>query len=96
MANDYGPSIRVTKLYRKTSKNGATYFAGRWGGAKVALLKTNETGNDGEEIWNLVLSEAPAYKPDEKPAVSAPSGAPARYVPRTLDDDAIPFAPETR
>lgn len=90
MANDYGPSIRVCKLYRKTSKkSGSTYFAGRWGNAKVALLKTQETGNEGEEVWNLVLSEAPAYKTEDKPA--AASGAPVRYVPQTLDDDAIPF-----
>jgi hypothetical protein len=36
------------------------------------------------------------YKPDEKPAAPAPSSAPARYVPQTLDDDAIPFMAEFR
>jgi hypothetical protein len=35
MANDFPPSIRVCKLYEKTSKSGAKYFTGRWGGAKV-------------------------------------------------------------
>ena len=68
----------------------------QWGGCKVALLKTNETGNDGEEVWALLLSEAPAYKPDEKPAAPAPSSAPARYVEQVLPDDSIPFAPEFR
>ncbi len=92
MANDYGPSIRLTKLYRKTSKNDATYFTGRIGSAKVALLKSNETGDSGDEVWNLVLSEAPAYKAE---APAAP-GAPARYVPQTLEDDASPFASEWR
>jgi hypothetical protein len=59
-------------------------------------VKSKEEGDGGDPVWALLLSEAPAYKPDEKPAASAPSGAPARYVPRTLEDDAIPFSPESR
>jgi hypothetical protein len=35
---DYPQSFRVCKLYRRTSKASATYFSGRWGGAKVALV----------------------------------------------------------
>ena len=87
--SDYPQSFRACKLYRETSKAGGTYFAGRWGGAKIALVKTQEIGNDAEEVWALLLSEAPSYKPEEKPA--AASGAPVRYVPQTLDDDAVPF-----
>ena len=94
--SDYPQSFRACKLYRKTSKAGGTYFSGRWGGAKVALLKTNETGNDGEEVWALLLSEAPAYKPEQQAAPAPASGAPARYIPQTLEDDAIPFMAEFR
>ncbi len=55
----YGPSIQVARLFRKTSAKGAEYFAGRWGGAKIALLKSRDVADDGGEIWHLVLSEAP-------------------------------------
>ena len=54
-------------------------------------MKTKEEGDGGDPVWALLLSEAPAYKPDEKPAALAPSSAPARYVPQTLPDDSIPF-----
>ncbi len=92
---NYPPSFRAARLYRKSSKSGGSYFTGRWGGAKVALVKTQETGDGGYEVWALLLSEAPAYKPEERPSVqSAPapaSPAPGRYVEQTLPDDSIPF-----
>ena len=91
MANDFPLSIRVCKLYEKTSKSGSRYFTGRWGGAKVALVKTKEEGDGGDPVWALLLSEAPAYKSDEKPAAPAASSAPGRYVEQTLPDDSIPF-----
>lgn len=31
--------IKVCRLYEKLSKNGNQYFTGRWGSAKVLLLK---------------------------------------------------------
>lgn len=55
----YGPSIHVARLFEKTSANGNPYFVGRWGGAKVALLKAREPAEDGTPVWNLLLSEAP-------------------------------------
>ncbi len=57
-------SFRLTRLYRKTSAKGATYFAGRLGGAKVALLKSRDTAEDGGEIWDLLISEAPPPRQD--------------------------------
>jgi hypothetical protein len=56
----YPDSFPACRLYRKTSANGNVYFTGRWGGARVTLLKSRETADDGGEIWNLMLSEAPA------------------------------------
>jgi hypothetical protein len=98
MANgsgNYPPSFRVAKLYRKQSKAGGTYFAGRWGGAKVAVVKTKDVGDNGEEIWSLLLSEAPPKTEDKPPAPASGKTAPA-YVERMLPDDSIPFAPEWR
>ena len=56
--SDYGPSLNACRLYRKTSKNGATYFTGRWGGLKVTLLKSKDTADNGDEIWNMLVSQA--------------------------------------
>ena len=33
------PSFRLTRLFRKQSAKGATYFAGRLAGAKIVVLK---------------------------------------------------------
>lgn len=56
---DYTPSFPLTRLFRKTSKGGGTYFTGRLGNARVALLKSKYTADDGAEIWDLLVSEAP-------------------------------------
>jgi hypothetical protein len=56
----YPDSFQACRLYRKTSANGNIYFTGRWGGARVTLLKSREAADDGGEIWNLMLAEAPA------------------------------------
>ena len=58
--SDYPQSFQACRLFRKTSQAGNTYFTGRWGGARVTLLKSNETADGGGEIWNLMLAEAPA------------------------------------
>jgi hypothetical protein len=65
----YAPSFTAAKLYRKTSAKGSTYYVGRLGGAKVTLLKSNETAENGDEVWSLMLSEAAPYQPkgDAKP-----------------------------
>jgi hypothetical protein len=80
LANDYGPSFRIAKLYRRTSKAGATYFSGRLGFAKIALLKSKETAEDGGEIWSLMVSEAPQRS--EERSVEAPAGVrhPATHI----------------
>lgn len=64
---DYPPSIRVTKLYQKKSANRQVYFSGRWGGAKIALVRAKEPAEDGTPIWNLLLSEAPQKQQDTRP-----------------------------
>jgi len=56
--SQYGPSFTAAKLYRKTSAKGTIYFVGRLGGVNVALLKSRETAENGDEIWSLMFSEA--------------------------------------
>jgi len=65
--NNYPPSFPLTKMYRKKSATGGTYFSGRLGGAKVVLVKSKETAEDGTEIWSLLASEAPQKQQDTRP-----------------------------
>jgi hypothetical protein len=70
----YPPSFQACRLFRKKSEKGSTYFVGRWGGARVTLLKSKDVADDGSEVWNLLLSEAPAKKPAaEQSAVRSPA-----------------------
>lgn len=64
-SNSYPQSFQVAKLYRKKSEKGNTYFAGRWGGARVTLFKSKEVADDGGEIWSLMLAEAQQIKRDD-------------------------------
>jgi hypothetical protein len=83
----YPPSFQACRLFKKTSANGNTYYTGRWGGARVTLLKSRETADDGGEIWNLMLSEAPA-KAQTKPGEDRwrpPGRWETPFVPRKRD-----------
>jgi hypothetical protein len=95
--SDYGPQVKLARLYEKTLKTGNQYFVGRLGMAKVAVLKSKEVAEDGSPMWDVLLQEAPnepRRKPEAKPEavqdVSPSTGAPA-YLPKRLEDDAIPF-----
>ena len=70
MSADYKPSFTAARMYRKKSKTGATYFTGRMGSVKLALLKSKEAADDGSEIWNLVFSEAAPFKPKQNEETS--------------------------
>jgi len=99
---DYGPSFTAAKLYKKTSQKGTTYFAGRMGNVKLALVKSKDVADNGEEIWSLIFSEAKPYQPrdDAKAQSQAPTTTlapppdrpPRRDFARTDGpDDEIPF-----
>ena len=66
--NRHAPTFQAAKLYRKVSASGNEYLAGRMGGVKVALLKSNDAAEDGSEIWSLMFSEAPPFKPSDGPS----------------------------
>ena len=96
---DYGPQVTLARLYRKQSAKGATYFRGRLGMANIVLLKSKDFAYYGNEIWNLVLSEAPKREGDApaKAQVAAPTQTrldPPQRTPmreREIDEDIIPF-----
>jgi hypothetical protein len=103
MSNNYPQSFSLTRLFRKKSeKTGATYFSGRLGNARVVLLKSKDTADDGGEIWNLMVSEAPKRDNEAGQRQEPPRTEPDRQQAarsswqRPLDDDTIPFAPEWR
>jgi len=96
--SDYGPSLTACRFYRKTSAKGATYFVGRWGMLKVALLKSKDVADDGSVIWKMVVSQAPAPQGQQRQQPSERHDAPQsnqvlRSEPnRDLDlTDEIPF-----
>jgi len=105
---DHAPSFPLTRLFRKTSKEGKTYFTGRLGGARIALLKSKETADDGGEIWTLLISEAPkpressGERQDSQDQQGPPRNAYAQATERqgpsaggwpSGRDESIPFAP---
>jgi hypothetical protein len=79
MSNGYPQSFTLTRLYRKKSeKTGATYFTGRLANARVVLLKSKDTSDDGAEIWNLLISEAPKRDNEAGQRQEPPNSQPER------------------
>ncbi len=97
--SNYGQSLTALRLYKRTSQKGSTYFTGRMGLLKVALLKSNETTDDGCEIWNLVYQQAEEIRPKQlegKPTRSerARANEPLVATPRASrpePNDPLPF-----
>lgn len=91
----YNPSVKITRLYEATSKSGKVYLRGRPGFANIVILKTDQTSDSGQPIWNVLLSEPEErgdYQPKAgKPDHQAPADAPSRTYERSRLDDEIPF-----
>lgn len=51
----FPPSVTATKLYERTSAKGNPYLTGRWGGLRVALLKTSEQDSEGHRSTALLV-----------------------------------------
>src|SRR5258705_5688882 len=56
-----GPSIPLATLYERANAKGR-YLAGRIGHTKVLIFETDERGDEGQRIWEMVLAEGP-YPP---------------------------------
>lgn len=57
--HNYGPSVPLCRLYERVSAKGNHYLVGRLGGAKISILKSSDTTDDGVPIWNVLLQQAP-------------------------------------
>ena len=78
MTKQHAPSFPICRLEHRTSAKGIEYFSGFLGGARVTLLKSNETGRDGHEVWHLMVAEGKLYPPkDAGSKVAATDDAPA-------------------
>lgn len=88
----FPPSISVAKLYERTSQRGRSYMTGRMGSVKIAVLKTDETSDDGNPIWEMKFSAAPPRKdrPTGADLVPAEQSGFGRNV-RPLREDEIPY-----
>ena len=95
---DYGPQVTAFKLRKRVSqRTGNEYLMGFWGQLKVVVLKSNETADDGSEIFNVILQQAEdrRQRTDAKP--SSAQRAKANDPPsetrssRPMPNDAIPF-----
>ena len=71
-ARKFPTAVMLTQMREKTSRNGAPYLEGRLGLAKVLLLRSNKSDEDGSPIWNLCLQEFPRDD-TQKPAAARPS-----------------------
>lgn len=91
-SSGFPASITVTKLYERTSAKGNQYMTGHMAGVKIAILKTNDTDEQGHPIWELKFSPAPS-----KPARQADASASQREKSSgsrgfgSDADDSIPF-----
>jgi hypothetical protein len=66
-ADRFPPSVVATKLYERTSAKGNPYLTGRWGGLRVAVLKTQEQDSEGNAIWEVRFSSRhPALVPKRR------------------------------
>ena len=99
LMSEYGETIKLARVFEKTSANGNRYFIGRLGFAKILIFQSNDSGDGGEAIWDVLVQEAPSngkrQKPDKAPAAKASSETPGKPANRDnvhapLNDE-IPF-----
>ncbi len=57
----FAPSFPIARLEKRTSAKGTEYYSGYLGGARITLLKSNETGRDGAEVWHLMVAEGKMF-----------------------------------
>jgi hypothetical protein len=101
--SDYGDQVTLGRLYEKVSKkSGNTYLVGRLGMAKIAILKSKDTSDNGDAIWNIVISEGQndkrqgrAEQGTDTQSPSKATSAPGGHF-EAISGDEIPFAPERR
>jgi hypothetical protein len=80
----------TTSPHERTSKNGNVYLAGRLGAARLTILKSRDTADDGGAIWEVLLQEGPppkaAASSPARDSGDRPSGEPQRRRPEAEPD----------
>jgi hypothetical protein len=89
-AERFPPSIVAAKLYERTSAKGNPYLTGRLGVLRVALLKTQDTDDEGHAIWEMRFSAASARSTQPKTKTSS-----REPVPQTDGQHAQPRPPQS-
>jgi hypothetical protein len=91
----FGPHVVLCLLYEKTSSKGAQYFVGRLGKAKIAVLRSRESSESGDLVWEVRLEQAPErpLKPSSATVTAANSlfRTPARRLPNA---ERLPDVPD--
>ena len=59
----FAASFPICRLEKRTSAKGSEYFSGFLGGARVTLLRSNESGKEGAEVWHLMIAEGKLFPP---------------------------------
>jgi hypothetical protein len=86
-ADRFPPSVVATKLYERTSAKGNPYLTGRWGGLRVAVLKTQEQDSEGNAVWEMRFSSAPpSARPKAKESDASTSVRELTYTAVDPDD----------
>lgn len=97
----YNPSVKLCRLYVRTSKNGNQYLAGRLGAAQVIAFLSKEPNEHGQHYYDVKVQEPEdrsEYQPkpgkaDHQAPVQAAEASAAPANQRGFLDDEIPFAP---
>ena len=79
----FPPTLMLTQMKQRISRNGSPYLEGRLGLAKVLLLRSNKRDENGEPVWNLCMQELPRDDA-AKPAASKPSIFSAKPAPMAV------------
>ena len=95
-ADRFPPSVVATKLYERTSAKGNPYLTGRWGGLRVAVLKTQEQDSEGNAIWEVRFSSAPPSARSKAKETDAPSSGVRELTYTAVDPDGVSASPAAR
>jgi hypothetical protein len=75
VSNTFAPTVEITRVYEKVSKNGNRYLVGRLGKARILLFEAERT-NDGTPTWTVWIQADLQPAAQNKPAPSSAGRAP--------------------
>jgi hypothetical protein len=80
MSNSYPPSakLKAAGLWQKTSARGNTYFVGRLGGLRIAILENHARSGENEPSHFLYFADGEAPRPETRDPAPARARAPGQ------------------